>query len=360
MTVHFSGNPAVVTGGAFVVGDDGSLYEITQSPPGEGWSAWINRSSPADVTLLPSPAVSLNNFIDLTAWNPVVIGNANRRGGQIGGRLYSLPQTDGGNSWSGNESPDLSASPAVIALVGNGIQFTCAIGADGTLQSIGLSGPDGWHALPGVSLRSSPCVGLNQAGLIELFAVEANDAALWHIWQTGTNNSTNSAWSNWATHKTPPGVLLESSPAIAQNANQCLELFIVGTDGSLWQIVQTKINNGWSGWLSRGTPPGGIQFRNSPAVAANSKRLLELFAVGTDGALWHIWQTGQTAINGGWSGWYSHGTPPGIQLGWSPAVAINGVGRLETFAVGTDGALWHIWQTQPSGGWSGWYSHGTP
>jgi hypothetical protein len=40
-------------------------------------------------------------------------------------------------------------------------------------------------------------------------------------------------------------------------------------------------------------------------VAASASRL-ELFAVGTDGQLYHIWQT---AVNNGWSSWHSHGTP---------------------------------------------------
>ena len=28
------------------------------------------------------------------------------------------------------------------------------------------------------------------------------------------------------------------------------------------------------------------------------------------------------------------------------------------FARGSDGAVWHMWQTAPSNGWSGWYSLG--
>jgi hypothetical protein len=30
------------------------------------------------------------------------------------------------------------------------------------------------------------------------------------------------------------------------------------------------------------------------------------------------------------------------------------------FVAGTDGALWHMWQTAPNGDWSPWFSHGTP
>jgi subtilisin family serine protease len=77
---------------------------------------------------------------------------------------------------------------------------------------------------------------------------------------------------------------------------------------------------------------------------------LEVFARGADRALWHIWQT---APNNGWSGWDSLG-------GWIDRVELarNADGRLEVFARGADGAVWHNWQTAPNNGWSGWASMG--
>ena len=43
---------------------------------------------------------------------------------------------------------------------------------------------------------------------------------------------------------------------------------------------------------------------------------------------------------------------------FAPVVGNNADGRLEVFVRGTDGALWHIWQTAPNNGWSGWASLG--
>ena len=75
-----------------------------------------------------------------------------------------------------------------------------------------------------------------------------------------------------------------------------------------------------------------------------------MFAQGSDGALWHIWQT---APNNGWSSWASLG-------GWISDIVVgqNADGRLELFVVGSDHALWHNWQTAPNNGWSGWASLG--
>jgi hypothetical protein len=71
-------------------------------------------------------------------------------------------------------------------------------------------------------------------------------------------------------------------------------------------------------------------------AACNTDGQLEIFGVGTDFALWHIWQTAPHA--GPWSAWSS--LAGGITS--KPAVAVNKDGRLEVFVRGTDGALWHI------------------
>ena len=77
---------------------------------------------------------------------------------------------------------------------------------------------------------------------------------------------------------------------------------------------------------------------------------LEVFARGADRAVWHLWQT---APSNGWSGWASMG-------GWVDIIssARNADGRLELFVRGGDGAVWHKWQTAPNNGWSGWASMG--
>ena len=135
------------------------------------------------------------------------------------------------------------------------------------------------------------------------------------------------------------------APAVTNNLDGRIEVFARGTDGALWHIWQTSPNNGWSGWGSLG---GGIQ--GPIAVGSNADGRIEVFVKGMDSALWHIWQT---SPNNGWSGWASLG-------GWiaDPVASRNADGRLEIFVRGGDNALWHIWQTAPNNGWSGWGSLG--
>jgi hypothetical protein len=123
-----------------------------------------------------------------------------------------------------------------------------------------------------------------------------------------------------------------------------LEVFARGTDRALWHKWQTAPNNGWSGWGSMG---GWI---DRLAVGRNADGRLEVFVRGSNGALYHKWQT---APNDGWSGWASLG-------GWIDLLDVgrNADGRLEVFARGSSGALYHKWQTAPNNGWSGWASMG--
>jgi hypothetical protein len=179
-------------------------------------------------------------------------------------------------------------------------------------------------------------------------------------WRTVAHvaNSLGTGWSHMLSHGTPPGVLLNSAPAVAAGADRRLEVFVASEEAALWHIRQTAPNNGWSDWVSHGTPSGVLFGSDSaPAIAASADGRLELFVVGDDAALWH---RRQTTPNGGWSRWLSHGAPQPAGLMGSPAVVPSEDGRLELFVVGTDGALWHRWQTAPNAAWSPWLSHGTP
>ena len=150
------------------------------------------------------------------------------------------------------------------------------------------------------------------------------------------------AWSGWDSL----GGVITSDVALGKNKDGRLEAFARGTDGAVWHRWQTAPNSGWSGWDSL----GGV-ITTEIAVANNQDGRLEIFARGTDNALWHKWQT---APNSGWSGWDSLGG----SITGPAAAGRNADGRLEVFARGTDGAVWHKWQTAPNSGWSGWASLG--
>ncbi|UOY02070.1 S8 family serine peptidase [Blastococcus sp. PRF04-17] len=143
------------------------------------------------------------------------------------------------------------------------------------------------------------------------------------------------------------GRFLDAGAAVRQavvGTTGRLEIFARGSDGAVWHKWQVAPNSGWSGWNSQG---GWIDILK---VGRNADGRMELFARGSDGAVWHKWQV---APNAGWSAWHSLG-------GWVDQIAVsrNLDGRMEVFARGSDKALWHIWQVAPNSGWSRWESLG--
>jgi acylphosphatase len=142
------------------------------------------------------------------------------------------------------------------------------------------------------------------------------------------------------------GGVITSRIAVGSNKDGRLEIFARGTDNALWHRWQTAPNSGWSNWGSLGG-----QITSNPTVIANADGRLEVFVRGSDGAVWHIWQLS----GGGWSSWASLG---GGIIG-NIAAGRNKDGRLELFVRGTNNALWHRWQTAANNGWSSsWTSLG--
>jgi hypothetical protein len=86
----------------------------------------------------------------------------------------------------------------------------------------------------------------------------------------------------------------------------------------------------------------------APELAAGGDGRLGLFVFDADGALWHIFQT---QWSGGWSNWILQ-RDPDPDFVWPVAVEASGDGRLEVFTLA--GGFVHQSQTAWSGGWSAW------
>jgi hypothetical protein len=276
-----------------VNGQDGSLYHIAQTALNNGWSPFVSLGNPG-MKLTGNPAVGPFNVIDGIVIQAVAVATDHT--------VHARTLYQAGGSWDPWYSYGGSVRDSVAFTLGAG-EFNYLFGIDtqSTLQVNQVQ----WAGLPGPSLTGTPAVGASADGRLEVFAVSGFGGspnvlvgALEHIWQ-----QPGGIWSHWYSHGTPHATLA-GSPAVAPSKDGRLELFVVGSDGALYHIWQTAVNNGWSGWYSHGN--AGTPFVGSPALAAAADGRLELFVVGSDGALYHIWQA---AVNNGWSGWYSHGTP---------------------------------------------------
>jgi hypothetical protein len=203
----------------------------------------------------------------------------------------------------------------------------------------------------------SPFVQRNQDGRLELFVNGAGDASgiIFNLPELVPNGG----WrEEWLVKGTPLPTVVVKFHAVGRNADGRLEIFAMGDDGGLWQKWQVAPNNGWSEWKTLGTPGKDISLGAQFTVGINQDGRQEVFAVGSDG---NVWQIFQTAPNSGWSEWVKRGQPPvGIRHSDRISVGRNLDLRQELFVMGADEALWHVWQLFPNAGWSEWQSLGKP
>jgi hypothetical protein len=210
-----------------------------------------------------------------------------------------------------------------------------------------------WESLgkPQETELGRPFANHNQDGRLEVFAIGLG--GIFNIWQVFPNGG----WRNgWLSKDRPTSDIRIKSHVVGRNADGRQEIFAAADDDAIWQKWQVTPNSGWSEWKTLGTPGKDTRLTERFTVGRNQDGRQELFAIGSDGEVWQIWQT---APNGGWSDWRRLGKPPAeIRRSDRITLGSNEDGRQELFVMGRDDALWHIWQVAPNVGWSDWTSLG--
>ena len=229
-------------------------------------------------------------------------------------------------------------------------------------------------------------VGRNADGRLELFAIGPDDWA-YHLWQVAPNNG----WSDWAHIG---GVVSGKQLTVISNPDGRLELFIL-VGGDAWHVWQTPftgdscqpyvdalntarqrltavlndpdhtaadfklaeqaVTNAENGLNQcRANPPLAVW--SNPAsfgahdlryieVSSNADERLELFALGGNFSIYHIWMT---AVNNGWISQWSPFNVVARQF----VVAQNEKGRLVVAYLGADGIVYLLAQVDPNGDWT--------
>lgn len=143
-------------------------------------------------------------------------------------------------------------------------------------------------------------------------------------------------WSGW---EDLGGIIQVSPHAVCWDPNR-IDVFARGTDNAMYHRWWDGAN--WGGWEDL----GGIILNDPVAVSWGANRL-DVFAEGTDGSVYHRWWDGAN-----WGGWEDLG---GVIIGNISAVCW-GPDRIDLFARGTDMALYHRWWDGAN--WGGWESLG--
>lgn len=125
-----------------------------------------------------------------------------------------------------------------------------------------------------------------------------------------------------------------------------LDLFARGTDNALWHRYW-DLGGEWTCWQSlRG------DLASAPGAASHDPKVVHLNALGPDGRMQDRSFSNVGMLDGGWSLWNNLGDQ---KFASAPAVASWGPGHLEVFALDQSQKIQHNWYRFGAGGWSGWY-----
>jgi GH25 family lysozyme M1 (1,4-beta-N-acetylmuramidase) len=124
---------------------------------------------------------------------------------------------------------------------------------------------------------------------------------------------------------------------------------LVGMGSGKWDV--DTYNGNYATMIS---DLGAQNMHICPCVATNSDGRIELFAVGNTGYLYHKYQTNNDS---GFSSWVALSTNNLWSVNCQPAVHLNSVGQMELFIPGTDGQINHTWE-QTAGNSTSWTSFG--
>jgi hypothetical protein len=177
----------------------------------------------------------------------------------------------------------------------------------------------------------------NSDGLAQMFA-RGGDNNLYTSIQAA--NGTWGAWTNLSG-------LIFSDPTAVKNANGRITVFAIGGDHSIWYRLQN--NDGSFAWWTR---LGAERYATDIEIAQNADGTVVVFTRGQDSNLYSQVQTDPSDPSQ-WSGW----TNLGGLIFSNPTAFTRADGVMEVFAVGGDGLVWHRVQSAPNSGTWSWWTH---
>ena len=334
----FQGNPFGVFGydgrvEVFVRGTDNALWFTAQTSPGGGWTPLVSLGG----VIISNPTA----VVDSTGHIAVFAVGSDTA---VWTRSQITARIDNYSDWTsigGSSTSDLAVvqTPPVDNAVPTAYLFMR--GPDNALwynRTNEVSGPWGsWFSLGG-SLASAPGAGANVNGQATVL-VRGGDNALWYR-QAEFPGAT--IFNDWATL----GGAMSGPASVAEINNQYV--MYRGMDNGAWFVLDTTPLVGGGNvapatWSDQ-TPLGGYIISN-PRMAANhfANDDQEVFVVGGDNALWVTISPGSGSPFGPWQSL-------GGSIVGDPFAVRNGDGTIDVFGIGSDGALLHIRQST-AGSW---------
>jgi papain like protease len=186
---------------------------------------------------------------------------------------------------------------------------------------------------------------------LDIFVAGNDGRTYTAAWEAGVANGQWRGWWNILTGAIPAGGTIT---AVSRDP-QKLDVFLVSNDGGVYTAAwDANVASGqWRGWwriLNGVATPG-----SAVAAVARDPHKLDVFIIGTDNGIYTAaWDA--NAANGDWRGWWRIAT--GVAAPGSGVTAVSrDANKLDVFVVGTDGAVWTAaWDANvASAQWRGWW-----
>ena len=180
-----------------------------------------------------------------------------------------------------------------------------------------------WESIHGLPTSDASIV-VSPTGQLDVF-VRGKENALWHKISSG-------GWGAWG----KVGGLLAGEPAAVSSSPGTMDVFMQGADGALWD---SHFDVTGQRWINLGGHLAG-----APVAVSSATGTADAFVRGTDNMVWHASVIGSTATAQRWE-------QVGGPILEDPSALSNTTGtetasaQFDVFAEGTDHALWHASKT---------------
>lgn len=309
-------------------------------------------------------------------------------------QVYYARQYDRNAEWTSGMPLSKNQSAYTFLQIGltlapEGTVVVYALGRGGALFfcSQSVNNPDQWSAwatVPGFDFLQISCIKNNKQ---QLFVLNGKDKSVSFNYMKVTSYRAAEGSRNWNGWENLGGWNLKQIVS-GSNSSGTNVVLALSNDGSVYQNRGGSGN--WQGWNSL----GGSQIKKID-LGENYRGLLICYAIGGDGALY---ETHETDAAGNWSGWQLLGNstladicsglsvsgratacvlhnngniemvgqndPGGTAWGFWASMGnpnarlikcgTNADGRLELFAVGNNGRVYHRWEIFDSNAWFAW------
>ncbi len=319
---------------------NGSIYQMGTASTGLS----VEPALRAPGLFVNRPAILLNSVV------PVWVFTVDATG-----KLYNFNLESASSNWSAPgyfayEDVYFSGTPSVVTAAAgtpnaNRIDLFVAM-QNGTLVHFYLAWY-GWSTINFLTANNMVAAGSSPAAIgggpsvLEVFFITPS-GQLFHMSGTGAGlGPALAVFSPQISTLTGLPVTLMGSPTAGVKGptnppgENNIDVFAHGTNGHLYHAWYLLSSDSWTGLEDLGVPSATVTFTGDPCLIDDGPSPLEIFAIGSDGNLYHTWwNTTQ------W--WGPAALSAGAQFVGSPSAIAIGKSRIEVTAAGLDGTVYLI------------------